>query len=272
MSHYHHNLDPNIFTIGPFPVRWYGLFYVISFLIGYLLVKKNFKAKNIQLSGDDYDTLLFDLMLGVILGGRLGYILFYNLAFYMTHPLSVFAVWEGGMSFHGGALGVIIAGLIFCKQHKITFYKLADPVMPLVAIGLGLGRIGNFINGELYGKETTVPWGMVFPNSDPLALVRHPSQIYEALLEGLVLFLVCQFIHRKNHKSGIVFWTFIGLYGIFRFFLEFLREPDHIDLYKNGLILGYFSMGQFLSLFMILTSLIFIIKIMFFGNKNEIRS
>ncbi len=267
MNHYIHNINPTIFTIGPFQVRWYGLFYVISFLIGYLLVKKNLKAKGIALNAEEYDTFLFNLMLGVIIGGRFGYILFYNLSYYLHHPLAVFAVWEGGMSFHGGALGVIISGWFFCRKQKLSFYQLADSVMPIVAIGLGLGRLGNFINGELYGRETSVPWGMIFPNSDPEMLVRHPSQLYEAFFEGVVLFTVLQHVHRKNHKKGLVFWLFIGLYGVFRYFLEYLREPDKIDLYDKGLILNFLTMGQVLSLIMLGSSIFFTVYILFKKEK-----
>jgi phosphatidylglycerol:prolipoprotein diacylglycerol transferase len=269
MNHYIHDLNPTIFTIGPLEVRWYGLFYVISFLLGYWLIRKNFKHKGIVINGEDYDTFVFNLMLGVILGGRIGYILFYNLAFYISHPLAVFYVWEGGMSFHGGALGVIVAGWLFCRKHKLSFYQLADPVMPIVAIGLGLGRLGNFINGELYGRETTVPWGMIFPGSDPQALVRHPSQLYELFLEGIVLGLFLQWLYRKTKKAGYVFWSFIGGYGLFRFIIEYFREPDDIELYKNGLLLHYFTMGQMLSLIMLLVSMIFIIFLMRKNEKNQ---
>lgn len=259
MNHYIHNLNPTIFTIGPLEVRWYGLFYVISFLLGYWLVKKNFKHRSIHLSNDDYDSFLFNMMLGVILGGRIGYILFYNLSYYVHNPLTIFYFWEGGMSFHGGALGVIVAGWLFCRKHKLSFYQLADPVMPIVAIGLGLGRLGNFINGELYGRATDVPWGMIFLNTDPQLLVRHPSQLYELFLEGILLAIILQWIYRKVKIEGLVFWAFIGGYGIFRFILEYFRQPDDIELYNNGLILKLFTMGQILSLAMVLFSLLFTI-------------
>ena len=179
------HINPEILRIGHFSIRWYGLLYIVSFIITYLFLKKKYQERDVNLSPEDYENVIFYIMLGVILGGRIGYILFYNLPFYFRNPLEIFAVWHGGMSFHGGALGVMIAGLIFSKKVKIGFYRLADPVMPFVAIGLGLGRIGNFINGELYGRVTSLPWGMIFPNSD--GLPRHPSQLYEFFLEGLLV-------------------------------------------------------------------------------------
>ncbi|HHV36408.1 MAG TPA: prolipoprotein diacylglyceryl transferase, partial [Candidatus Cloacimonetes bacterium] len=173
-----HNINPEIVSFVlfgmEFSVRWYGLLYVISFIIAYFLYKPFLKKKDIEIDRDKYESLLFYIMIGVILGGRLGYILFYNLRFYMTCPLSIFAVWEGGMSFHGGAIGVFLAGWLFTRRHKLPFYRMADAAVPIVAIGLGLGRLGNFINGELWGNVTTLPWGIVFPDGG--ALPRHPTQ------------------------------------------------------------------------------------------------
>ncbi len=234
-------------------VRWYGFFYVLSFVLGYFLYKYNLGKRNVKLSREQYESALFTIMLGVIIGGRLGYVLFYNLLYYIQNPLYIFAVWEGGMSFHGGALGVIIGGLIFCRRQKLTFYSMADPAVPLVAVGLGLGRLGNFINGELYGRITSLPWGMIFPGSD--GKPRHPSQIYELLLEGVALALITQYLLGKVKREGIVFWTFIGGYGLFRFLIEFVREPDSLEFYtKFGMIFGFMSIGQFLSLLMVLVS------------------
>ena len=252
------DISPTIFSLGPFQIRWYGLLYIISFIIGYIFIKKAYKQRNIEISKEDYDNLLFNVMLGVIIGGRIGYILFYNFSYYLHNPLKVFAFWEGGMSFHGGALGVIVAGLLFCKKHKFSFYKLADPAMFLVAIGLGLGRLGNFINGELYGRPTTVAWAMKFPD-DPFGVPRHPSQLYEFFLEGIILSAICFYLYKKNLKEGIVFWSFIGFYGIFRIFIEFFREPDP---QLGFILLGKFTMGQLLSSLMIIVSIIgiFLIK------------
>ncbi|MDY6916090.1 MAG: prolipoprotein diacylglyceryl transferase [Candidatus Cloacimonadota bacterium] len=243
-------ISPTIFKIGSLEVRWYGFFYILAFFIGFFFYKKLLQKRNIKISDKDYDNLLFSLMLGVIIGGRLGYVIFYNLSYYLQNPLRIFAVWEGGMSFHGGALGVIIAGLLFCKKHNFNFMQLADPMMPLVSIGLALGRLGNFINAELYGRATEVPWAMIFP-TDPYKIPRHPSQLYEMFLEGILLFLISLHILNKTKKFGTVFWSWIGFYGLFRFLVEFVREPDaHL-----GLVLGFMSMGQVLSLFMIIAGI-----------------
>ncbi len=248
------NISPDLvkFHLGgmQLQIRWYGLFYVLSFIIAYFLYRHNLKLRNVKLSKEQYESAIFHVMLGVILGGRLGYVLFYNLLFYLKHPLEIFAVWQGGMSFHGGALGVIIAGIIFARHHKLGFYPLADAAIPIVAIGLGLGRLGNFINAELWGKPTSLPWGMVFPGSD--GVPRHPTQLYELFLEGIVMFVLTYLLLRKTKREGLVFFSFIGLYGIFRFLVEFVREPDDIDFYTRfGYFFGFMSIGQFLSLLMI---------------------
>lgn len=235
------NFDPVFLRLGPLQFRWYGLMYIIGFLAGYFIILSEVKRKGIQLVKDDVADLIFTLALGVVLGGRLGYILFYDLSYYLANPLKLFAVWEGGMSFHGGLSGAIIAGIYFIRKHKLRFYPLADAGFLAGPIGLGLGRIGNFINGELYGRVTDVPWGMVFPEGGPLP--RHPSQLYEAFLEGVVMFAILFVVSRKVKRDGVVFWSFIGLYGLFRFLVEFFREPDE----KLGYFLGLFSMGQLLS-------------------------
>ncbi len=254
-------INPTIVNLGFLEIRWYGLLYIVGFVVGYIFLKKLFVQKKVFLKKDEYENLLFQIMLGVVIGGRLGYVLFYKLSYYLYHPLNIFAVWEGGMSFHGGAVGVIIAGLLFSKKHNYNFYRLADPTMPLVAVGLGLGRIGNFINAELYGRVTTLPWGMVFPNSD--GQPRHPSQIYEAFLEGFLLFMITFIILKKTNKPGLVFWSFIGLYGLFRFLVEFVREPDE----HLGFLIGFMTMGQILSSIMFIFSVIAIFLI--FSKKDE---
>jgi phosphatidylglycerol:prolipoprotein diacylglycerol transferase len=177
-----------------------------------------------------------------MVGGRLGYVIFYDLPSYMRDPLSIFAIWQGGMSFHGGFVGVIVAAWFACWRKNWNFWEIADLVCVAVPIGLGLGRIGNFINGELYGRETTVPWAMVFPDggTEP----RHPSQLYEAFLEGLVLFLILRWIYMKNLYRGTVFWAMVGFYGLFRFLVEFVREPDA----QIGFDLGPFTRGQLLTI------------------------
>lgn len=269
----YHNISPEIAKFSLFgldlQIRWYGFFYVLSFILGYFLYRYNLRIRKVEMGKEQYESAIFYVMLGVILGGRLGYILFYNLLYYLQNPLGILAVWEGGMSFHGGALGVIIAGLLFCKKYNYRFMELADPAIPLVAIGLGLGRLGNFINGELFGKPTNLPWAMIFPDSD--GLPRHPTQIYEMLLEGLVLGLLAQYMLKKVKQSGIVFWTFIGMYGVFRFFVEFVREPDVLEFYdKFGYILGFMPIGQFLSLLMVLAAVIGMIIIFKRGRESKV--
>jgi phosphatidylglycerol:prolipoprotein diacylglycerol transferase len=248
------DINPSIIKFGSLDIRWYGFLYIVGFLIGYIFLRKLLKYRKITLKKDEYENMLFRIMLGIIIGGRLGYILFYNLSYYFIHPLDILKVWEGGMSFHGGAIAVIILGYFFCKKHKLSFLQLADPVLPLASIGIGLGRLGTFINAELYGRVTNVPWAMIFP-TDPQKLPRHPSQLYEIFLEGIVLFVVSFLMLRKISKPGIVFWTWIGLYGLFRFLVEFVREPDT----QLGFVLGPLTMGQVLSLFMIISGIIALI-------------
>ena len=248
------DINPSIIKFGSLDIRWYGFLYIVGFMIGYIFLRKLLKYRKINLKKDEYENMLFTIMLGIIIGGRLGYVLFYNLSYYFSHPLDIFKVWEGGMSFHGGAIASIILGYFFCKKHKLSFYQLADPVLPLASIGLGLGRLGNFINAELYGRVTNVPWAMIFP-TDPQKLPRHPSQLYEIFLEGIVLFVVSFLMLKKISKPGIVFWTWIGLYGLFRFLVEFVREPDT----QLGFVLGPLTMGQVLSSLMIISSIIALI-------------
>lgn len=239
-------IDPVFLSIGPLQFRWYGLMYVLAFVATYLILRSEVRRKQLPLTADDVADLVFYGALGVVLGGRLGYILFYKLPFYLAHPLQVFAVWEGGMSFHGGFLGVIIAFLIYARRKRIPFFTLIDMAALCAPVGLGLGRIGNFINGELYGRQTDSPWGMVFPGGGPVP--RHPSQLYEAFLEGLVLFLVVRAVSRRSSATGVAGWTFVAGYGLFRFIVEFFRQPDdHL-----GLLVSSFSMGQLLSLPMFL--------------------
>lgn len=264
------SINPEILPIHIFGFRlavtWYGFLYVVAFVIGYIFYRKNLKLKNISLNREQYENYIFVIMLGVILGGRLGYILFYGLPYYITNPSHIFSVWEGGMSFHGGAIGVVLATWLFCKKNKFSFLKLSDPAMPFIAIGLGLGRLGNFINGELFGKPTNMPWGMIFPGADNQP--RHPSQLYELLLEGVVLFTITQWLNYKKMRDGSVFWIFFILYGIFRIIVEFVREPDQISIYKHGLLFGILPLtqGQFLSVLMIIGGSIGMMMI--YANKG----
>jgi phosphatidylglycerol:prolipoprotein diacylglycerol transferase len=234
-------IDPVFFRIGPVQLRWYGLMYMLSFIISYFVLKRYAKLRKLNISTDDLYDLLFYLIIGVMVGGRLGYVLFYDLGSYLRDPLSIVAIWQGGMSFHGGFIGVTLAAWWAARKKGWDFWEIADLASVAVPIGLGLGRIGNFINGELYGRETTVPWAMVFPDGGDQP--RHPSQLYEALLEGLVLFLILRWIYRKNLYRGTVFWALVGFYGLFRFLVEFVREPDS----QIGFDLGPFTRGQLLT-------------------------
>lgn len=243
------NINPEILKIGPLSIRWYGLMYLIGFITSYLIVKSEIKRRGLKVEKDFLENLYFYLILGLLIGARIGYVLFYNLSYYIQHPFEIFAIWHGGMSFHGGLIGVIIAALIFTKAKKFDFFTLTDMLVITAPIGLGLGRIGNFINGELFGRITDVPWAMVFPEGGPLP--RHPSQLYEAALEGALLFIVLWFLKDKFSRSGIISSLFLILYGSFRFFVEFFREPDP----QIGYILGIFTMGQVLCCLMILIGL-----------------
>lgn len=246
------HIDPVFLRLGPLEFRWYGLMYICAFLASYFIILAGVKRKGLPLSKDQVADLIFTVALGVILGGRLGYILFYNLPFYISHPMKLFAVWEGGMSFHGGLLGATLAGIYFIRKHKLRFYPLADIAFLSAPVGLMLGRIGNFINGELYGRVTDVPWCMVFNRTGGGPLCRHPSQLYEASLEGLLLFGMLWALGRRPRPPGTLFWALIAGYGACRSFVELYREPDaHL-----GLLAGVLSMGQVLSLPMLVVGLI----------------
>ncbi len=244
------HIDPVFLSIGPLQFRWYGLMYVLSFIATYFIICSEVLRKKLPLTKDNAADLVFYGALGVVLGGRAGYILFYNLGFYLANPLKLFAVWEGGMSFHGGFLGVMLAFLLYARRKNIPFLALIDMAALCAPVGLGLGRIGNFINGELYGRITAAPWGIIFPGSDGSS--RHPSQLYEAFLEGLALFFIVRFVSRKTTVSGVTTCAAIAGYGLFRFIVEFYRQPDT----QIGLFYGMFSMGQLLSLPMFIIGII----------------
>ena len=242
------HIDPVLIHMGPLQVRWYGLMYVLGFLAAYFLIRHQEKIRPIGLSSRLLQDLIFYLVVGLVVGARLGYILFYqymNLADYIHHPLEIIAVWHGGMSFHGGLIGTVVAGWLFSIKSKLPFRAIADRVIIAAPIGLGLGRIGNFINGELFGRPSQVPWAMIFPAGGSVA--RHPSQIYEAFFEGLVLFLILLWLSRRKLPQGFLVGTFLFGYGLFRFILEFFREPDP----QLAFILGPFTMGQVLCAAMI---------------------
>ena len=241
------NIDPVLISFGPLQIRWYGLMYILGFFFSYLLIQGQLKRqKPPLLSKEQLLDLFFYLVLGLILGARLGYVFFYNLNSYLQHPLEILAVWHGGMSFHGGLLGVLAACWWYRRKNKISLLELGDLLIVTAPIGLGLGRLANFINAELVGRVTTVPWGMVFPQAGPLP--RHPSQLYEAFLEGFLLFLLLWVNKDKKKFQGALVARFLILYGVFRIFIEFFREPD----VQIGYLLGLITMGQLLSILMII--------------------
>lgn len=245
------DINPNIFSYKGIHLRWYGIAYALGFIISYFYVKKRFKKfKKPDLTDD---ALLYGIF-GVILGGRIGYILIYNFHYYMQHPLNMLYIWHGGMSFHGGLIGIILAGILLAKKSGLSFYSIADEVVVIVPIGLFFGRIANFINDELWGRVSSVPWAIAFPNGGYLP--RHPSQLYEALFEGLILFAIMIKVRdRFIDKKGVLFYLFILFYGIFRFFIEFTREPDA----QIGFIY-HLTMGQWLCLGMIIVSIVMLKK------------
>lgn len=268
-------IDPVMFSIGPVSLHWYGMMYLVGFVFALWLANRRAAKPNSGWNKNEVETLLYVGFVGVFIGGRLGYVLFYNLPVFLNDPLYLFKVWDGGMSFHGGLIGVICAMIWFAKRTKRKFFQVADFVAPLIPFGLGLGRIGNFINGELWGRVTLdTPWAILFPSSrsedlqlvaqDPTTLLpiiqeygvlpRHPSQLYEMLLEGVVLFIILNIFVRKSRPVGSVSGLFLIGYGAFRIIVEFFRQPDA----QLGLF-GGVSMGQILSVPMILLGIIFMV-------------
>ena len=241
------DIDPVAISLGPVKVHWYGLMYVIGFLALWYFASRRAKQPDSGWTAEQVSDFVFYGALGVILGGRLGYMLFYNLPHYFAHPLDVFKIWQGGMSFHGGLIGVLLAMLYFAHKTGKTFFVVADFFAPWVPIGLGLGRLGNFINHELWGRTTDVPWGMVFRDAGPLP--RHPSQLYQAALEGAALFVILWLFARKPRPTASVSGLFLICYGLFRILAEFVREPDPQLGY---LAWNWLTMGQVLSVPMIL--------------------
>lgn len=241
------HIDPVAFSIGSLQLRWYGLMYLFAFVGGWILGRLRASRPGSGWRAQDVDDLLTFVMLGVILGARLGYVLFYDLAEYIRDPLEIFRVWNGGMSFHGGLLGVVGAFWYFSRTRRKPFLEVADFIAPLVPQGLFFGRLGNFINGELWGKPSDLPWAMIFPTGGPWP--RHPSQLYEALLEGVVLFVVLWLFSARKHCPGAVAGLFALLYGVFRFAVEFVRVPD---VQLGYLAFGWLTMGQVLCLPLIL--------------------
>lgn len=242
----HPQFDPVAIHLGPLAIRWYGLMYLVAFALFFFLGR--LRARRDAWRGVSYalmDDLLFFGVLGVVLGGRLGYLLFYKPGYYAAHPLEIFAVWQGGMAFHGGFLGVLVAMWWVARKHRVGWLAITDFIAPLVPCGLAAGRMGNFINGELWGRAADVPWAMIFPAAGPVP--RHPSQLYQFSLEGLLLFAILWVYSAKQRPTGAVSGAFLLGYGIFRFAAEYFREPDSF----LGLLAFELSMGQWLSLPMV---------------------
>lgn len=242
--------DPNMISIGPLHLRWYGMMYVFGVVSGWLLGRYRAAKPWNKMTPEKMDDFITWAIVGVVAGGRLGYCLFYNTSYYLHKPIKIFYVWEGGMSFHGGLLGVLLACWLFGRKNNMSFTEVGDFVSPLVPPGLFFGRIGNFINAELWGRHTDLPWGMVFPGAG--GFPRHPSQLYEAGLEGIALFIIVWWYSAKPRPTGCVGAVFLAGYGCFRFLIEFAREPDA----QLGFVaLDWMSMGQVLCLPMIIFGL-----------------
>jgi len=236
------NFDPVAFQIMSFEIRWYSLAYILGIVIGWILCKKIFiKNSDISEKFDDYITYL---IIGIILGGRIGYIVFYNFSYYLDNFLDIFKIWQGGMSFHGGLLGVIVSSYVFAKRNNQNPFFYLDQVSLVAPVGIFFGRLANFINSELYGTASEVPWSVIFIKVDNLS--RHPSQLYEAILEGLILFLILIYFINKNYlnKPGLISGLFLILYSLFRFFVEFFRVPDE----QIGYLIFNLTIGQVISL------------------------
>lgn len=242
----YHNINPVLLELGPFQVRYYGLFYALGFVIAYFLIAYLAKRKGLQITKDDVADFLVYEIIGIVAGARLIYVAVYNPLFYLQNPLEIIAVWHGGLSFHGGLLGAVAAAYLFCRKKKIGFYDIADIVVVPVALALALGRLGNFMNGELYGRLTSFSWCIDYSKSsfieNPPSGCRHLSQIY-ASVKDLTIFSVLWFIKDRKLPKGFMFWSFITLYGLFRTIVEFFRAPDE----QIGLIFSYFTMGQLLN-------------------------
>jgi phosphatidylglycerol:prolipoprotein diacylglycerol transferase len=258
------HISPALFSIGSFQLRYYSLMYLVAFAIVYFLTLYRVKNENYEYTGETVQDYLVWAMLGLICGGRFGYALFYNFNYYFQHPLEIILPFDfsngfkfvglSGMSYHGGLIGILIVTLLFCRKYKINFWHFVDLFTPAIPLGYTFGRIGNFMNGELYGRATAMPWGMYFP-LDLTHSLRHPSQLYEAVFEGLFLFTLLWLIRKKKFFDGFLIGIYICGYGFVRFFIEFFREPD----YQLGFVLSFMSMGQVLCALMMMAGITILI-------------
>lgn len=255
-----HNINTVLLKLGPFEIRYYGLFYALGFIIAYFLISYLAKRKKLPMAKDDVADFIIYQIIGVVLGARIIYVIFYNPIFYLQNPLEIFALWHGGLSFHGGLIGAIAACYLFCRKKKIEFYDLADIVVIPVALALALGRIGNFMNGELYGRITNLKLCIDYSKNKFIENIpegcRHPSQLYESF-KNLLIFVILWSIKDKKLPKGFMFWSFVALYGLFRTIIEFFRQPDE----QIGLIFNYFTIGQLLSFPLFLLGLFMLYKI-----------
>lgn len=247
----HPNFDPIALSVGPLAIHWYGLMYLVGFAAAWYIAMRRAGMAQYPLQRNQVEDLIFYCAVGVVLGGRMGYVLFYNFDRFLQDPVWLFKVWEGGMAYHGGMLGVFAASVLYARRINISVGQIQDFVVPLVPIGLGMGRLGNFIGQELWGRATDVPWGMVFPN-DPEGLIRHPSQLYQAGLEGLLLFAIIYWFSSRPRPAWSVGGLYLAGYGCVRIFVEFFRQPDSHIGYEA---FGWLTRGQILSVPMVLIGL-----------------
>ncbi|MBI1972883.1 prolipoprotein diacylglyceryl transferase [Candidatus Woesearchaeota archaeon] len=231
-----HNINPVLVNLGPLQIRYYGLIYALGFILAYFMLRSFIRQKKLHMEEKDLDTFMLYLIIGIVLGARLAYVLFYNFSFYLQNPLELIMIWHGGLSFHGGLVGAVTSSWFFCKKKKVSFLHLADYVVIPTALALALGRIGNFLNGELWGRITNLPWAVKFPGAKGF---RHPSQLYESI-KNFLIFAVLLWQVKKEHKEGYAFGLFLLLYGALRFLVEFAREPE--------IYIGPLTMGQVLSI------------------------
>lgn len=251
---FYHNLNPVAFSLFGFDVYWYGLLFVTGFIITYFMLGYLAKERHLHLTKSDIDDFIIWAIISVLLGARFVYVLVYNLPYFIANPLHIFFFWEGGLSFHGGLIGFVLMGVIYAKVKKLRFYQLADIVVIPVALSLILGRFANFINGELYGRVTSVPWAFKFPGAEGF---RHPSQFYEAFKNFLIFFTLWK-VRNKELPEGFMFWMFVTMYGVLRFLIEFVRQPDP-QIGANGLFFGWITMGQILCTIMVIVGVFFLV-------------